>query len=187
MDDVVVELSLAVARLNTLSPKPIPNPGLWCCVRRSGGAPPRSSCGAGPCTERIYTKCMFEQPRLSSTPQLAALAGAHVRSNPEANARVHGPHATPDEILTAGSTAARPPPEFNPLHQLLQVGGLLLQRMLAWQPAASAASGGRALAGDAGLHGNLLRWLLQEGGLWSAAHACDHEFTGRLPCAVRRR
>lgn len=47
--------------------------------------------------------------------------GAHVRSNPEANARVHGPHATPDEILTFGDTAARPPPEFNPLHQLLQV------------------------------------------------------------------
>ena len=46
-----------------------------------------------------------------------------MRCNPEANARVHGPHATPDEILTAGSTAARPPPEFNPLHQLLQVGG----------------------------------------------------------------
>jgi len=48
------------------------------------------------------------------------LAGAHVRCNPEANARVHGPHATPDEILTGGSTAARPPPEFQPLHQLLQ-------------------------------------------------------------------
>ena len=46
-----------------------------------------------------------------------------MRCNPEANARVHGPHATPDEILTAGSTAARPPPEFNPLHQLLQVRG----------------------------------------------------------------
>lgn len=44
-----------------------------------------------------------------------------MRSNPEANARVHGPHATPDEILTFGDTAARPPPEFNPLHQLLQV------------------------------------------------------------------
>ncbi|KAK9845458.1 hypothetical protein WJX81_006885 [Elliptochloris bilobata] len=49
-----------------------------------------------------------------------SLAGAHVRANPEANARVHGPHTTPDEMLTGGSTAARPPPEFNPLHQLLQ-------------------------------------------------------------------